>query len=78
VVPAHSVCRGMGYEGDELCTYDDMGVRVAVRKLSLRCDIKGHDRTDDSDEDDMHYTTGSLWNPRAWCSKSILDTRLGL
>lgn len=68
----------MGHEGDELCSYEDMGVRVAVRKLSVRLHLREKDNAEDSDDDDMRYTRSSLWNPRAWCSKSILDTRMGL
>ena len=77
------VCRGMGHEGDELCSYEDMGIRVAVRKLSVRWHLRrqsGAISQDDADryEDDLRYKRSSLWNSRAWCSKSILDTRMGL
>jgi hypothetical protein len=73
------LCRGMGHEGDELCSYEDMGFRCAVRKLSLRWHVQGADlNTDDIDEDDPKHMKTTLWNPRGWSSKSILDTRLGV
>jgi hypothetical protein len=73
------MCRGMGHEGDELCSYEDMGVRLAVRKLSLRWHLREQlHSSDDSNEDDMKHTRSTLWHPRAWSSKSILDTRMSL
>ena len=73
----------MGHEGDELCSYEDIGVRLAIRKLSVRWHIRWPPSADrngntESDEDDLHYKRSSLWSPKTWCSKSILETRMAL
>jgi hypothetical protein len=73
------MCSGMGHEGDELCAYEELGVRVAVRKLGLRWNFDGGDESTGIGTDRQQVVASddrAWWSPRMWSSKAILDTSI--